>query len=407
MPKQHRREKLLFRYSSALQRGDFAAVAAVLAEAERDPVLARQLAEIDVELANTFSPIHVAHFSQNGHGKDTAMSAYVHAAPTKRAARFNVSYAAYTAAVLILVLFSVALLNGRPNNNDDANAILPLAQVTETPTPLPTFTPTVAPELDEIMITATWMIEQATLQVLPVMPTETATPMPFTVVPPVNSFADSLLPMPGSDALPLICTVRTGDVQLDVRSLPDLTSGVVTGYLPRLSYAGVVDMYQSDTEGWYYVILDFVDGENAASPVTSRTRVQGWLQANAVTPEGECVYTYSEDGGFVQISYVVQSGDTLLGIAARFGLDLADIPRLLELNNLSEDSALTLGQTLTIEVPSNRPIELRPQVSTGTPLPTVPPLSSGDPMLMTATAILQQATASAFPLMATATPVSP
>lgn len=45
--RQIEREKALYRYSSALERGDFEAVAAVLQEAEQDPLLERQLLEMN------------------------------------------------------------------------------------------------------------------------------------------------------------------------------------------------------------------------------------------------------------------------------------------------------------------------------------------------------------------------
>ncbi len=42
------REKNLFRYSSALERADFATVEAVLHEAERDPLLAQMINEVNM-----------------------------------------------------------------------------------------------------------------------------------------------------------------------------------------------------------------------------------------------------------------------------------------------------------------------------------------------------------------------
>jgi repressor of nif and glnA expression len=43
------REKALYRYSSALERGDFDTVVAVLREAQHDPVLERMLVEVHEE----------------------------------------------------------------------------------------------------------------------------------------------------------------------------------------------------------------------------------------------------------------------------------------------------------------------------------------------------------------------
>ncbi len=364
--RKHQREKLLFRYSSALTRSDFAAVAAILAEAERDPTLARQLAEIDAVYALEPVPI----FSLNGHKRETNVSVYVESAPKLRAQRFNLAYV-YAAAVLVVILLGTLLFAHRPGGDDDAHAILPAAQSTETPTAAPSQPPTF-----------------------------TATPFLATVVPPANSDPNAtleiFLPVPGSDSLPLICTGRTPDVILDVRSLPDLNSGVVVGLLAHNTHVAVVDSYQGETEGWYYIIADLETG----------VRVQGWLQANAITPDSECVYSYSEDAGVVQVTYIIQPGDTLLGIAAQFGLNVSDLPRLLELNNLGDGSALPApGAALILEVPSNRPLEMRLEPITSTPLPIVPPV---DPMAATATQIISEMTSTAeglLPLMATATQI--
>src|SRR6185503_9234382 len=60
------REKLVFRYSSALERGDFEIISAVLREAENDPVLERMLHEInDVYRAELAPPPALPSFSAN------------------------------------------------------------------------------------------------------------------------------------------------------------------------------------------------------------------------------------------------------------------------------------------------------------------------------------------------------
>ncbi|KAB2852370.1 MAG: hypothetical protein F9K46_19200, partial [Anaerolineae bacterium] len=45
------REKLLFRYTNALERGDFATVEAILQEARHDAELERMIAEINAALS--------------------------------------------------------------------------------------------------------------------------------------------------------------------------------------------------------------------------------------------------------------------------------------------------------------------------------------------------------------------
>ena len=71
------REKSLFRYSSALERADFSAVAAILQEAERGPVLAQMITEINmVYESETFRPSPSLNHSSN-HQKDLLMTTMV------------------------------------------------------------------------------------------------------------------------------------------------------------------------------------------------------------------------------------------------------------------------------------------------------------------------------------------
>ncbi len=355
--RKHQREKLLFRYSSALARSDFAAVAAILAEAERDPALARQIAEIDAVYA--LEPVPT--FSLNGHKRETNVSVYVESAPKLRAQRFNLAYV-YAAAVLVVILLGTLLFANRPGGDDDANAILPAAQSTETPTAAPTLVPTGTPLPANIV-------------------TPTLSPADF--VPHVRP--DDVYPAIGGAAMPVMCTGETNSMNgMELRSLPTLQQGVVVGYMPFNTAFSVVDMYQAETEGWYYLVGEVGVG---------LWRVQGWLQANALITDGECAYAYSESAGVVQVTYVIQPGDTLLSIAVQFDLDVEDLPQLIELNNLGDGSTLPApGQTLIIEVPSNRPPEMRAEPITSTPLPTVPPL---DPNAATATQIIREASATA------------
>lgn len=368
--RKHQREKLLFRYSSALARGDFATVSAILAEAERDPALARQLAELDAEYA--LEPVPT--FSLNGHRRETTVSVYVNSAPKPRAQRFNLAFVS-AAAVLVVTLLGTFLFANRPTGDDDVNAILPAAQSTETPTAAPTLVPT-------------------------------STPLPATALPPTPTLMDyvpqvrpnDVYPAIGGVAMPVMCTGETSSMSgMELRSLPTLQQGLVVGYMPFNTPFNVVDTYQAETEGWYYVVGEVGVG---------LWRVQGWLQANALIADGECIYSYSEDAGVAQVTYIIQPGDTLLSIAVQFDLDVADLPRLIELNNLGDGRALPApGATLIIEVPSNRPPQMRAEPITSTPLPTVPPL---DPMAATATQIISEMTSTAeglLPLMATATQI--
>lgn len=343
------REKLLFRYSSAVQRGDFAVVAVILAEAERDPVLARQIAEIDAVYAAEPIPTFI---SVNGHHqkREKQVSVYIENAP--RARSLNWAFAAAAA----LVLIGTLIFANRPPA-DDLYAGLPNLQATETATAFPT--PTL------------------------MMPTAV----------PENGVA---LPFIGGETMPVLCTGMTNaSVSTELRSLPTLNMGIVTASLAPNTSVAVVDVYQAETEGWYYVVYE-----------AERGRAQGWVNANALHATQQCAYAYRDDGLTIQLTYIVQPGDTLLSIAARFSLDVADLPRLMELNNLTDVSVLEVGQTLTIEVPSNNPLRLDGATATATAMPTVPPPAL-DGMMLTATAIIQQVTATAQGIMATATPISP
>ncbi|MEP6988801.1 MAG: hypothetical protein ABI970_24580, partial [Chloroflexota bacterium] len=68
------REKSLFRYSGALERADFNIVAAVLEEAEHDPLLARMIAEVNtVYESEIFRPSPSLNHSSN-HQKELVMT---------------------------------------------------------------------------------------------------------------------------------------------------------------------------------------------------------------------------------------------------------------------------------------------------------------------------------------------
>lgn len=91
-------EKALFRYTRALERGDFAAVAEVLRDAESDPALARLIAEIDEEYAVEMERQSLAHPAAGPREK-------------LRLPRFGWITAA--AAVVVLAMFVVGILTLR------------------------------------------------------------------------------------------------------------------------------------------------------------------------------------------------------------------------------------------------------------------------------------------------------
>jgi LysM repeat protein len=92
--------------------------------------------------------------------------------------------------------------------------------------------------------------------------------------------------------------------------------------------------------GFWILVTDFgnIDGGALppiveAAPVTQLT-ADGDITAQAIPADGE---------------YAIQSGDTLLGIAYRFGLDWQDIALA---NDMGEDDLLQIGQVIRLPVPN-------------------------------------------------------
>ncbi|NLE76726.1 MAG: LysM peptidoglycan-binding domain-containing protein, partial [Chloroflexi bacterium] len=67
--------------------------------------------------------------------------------------------------------------------------------------------------------------------------------------------------------------------------------------------------------------------------------------------------------------YTVRSGDSLSGIAAQFGISLAELMRM---NSISDPNLLRVGEELVVPLPPGQVVTLAPPVPTATvaPLPT-------------------------------------
>lgn len=348
-PRQRAREKLLFRYSGALERGDFAAVADVLLEAERDPLLERMIVEMNAAYeVERVKP--VPHFSRNGHREETAMinTSYVTPKTRERMPAFSLS-TTIAAAAAALVLLGVVFFANRPSLPDDG-APSGLLQITEaTPTPF--------------------------------LPTE----------PPPSGAQAALLPRVGSDELMRICEGTTPDTITEVRTQPG--GGVVVGYLPPHVSVDIVDSAADSTGQPYFYTIYEVVGQ----------RVQGWLTSRALTQIERCpvpessqfIPTVEPPQATVTFEYVVQPGDTFMSIITRFGFRIEDVPMLLAMNNLASEGDIQVGDRLILPGSHTSAVEvLIPTVDvlvvTATPLPQNP-----DPIMLTATAIVEGATQAA------------
>lgn len=142
--RQLEREKRLFSYSSALERGDFTTVAAILRDAEHDPLLAGMIAEVnavyEMELPR-LTPM-VKH-STNHHEEKLHMTASVNVSPSHplTSSRPHLSVT-LLAAMLAVVIIGAIMLSMRPGGSSNMQiGAQPTASATHTATPLPTATP--------------------------------------------------------------------------------------------------------------------------------------------------------------------------------------------------------------------------------------------------------------------------
>lgn len=156
------REKQLFRYLSALDRGDFETLAAILRDAEHDPALEQMIAEVNLEASREalLSPVlHPA--STNHHREDKPMTALTIPYPRQPAApirRWSVQLVALVALAAVLVTFVplVALrLGPQPSDNPSAalqggSTATPVPARIPTSTPLPSLVPGIDPALPQV-----------------------------------------------------------------------------------------------------------------------------------------------------------------------------------------------------------------------------------------------------------------
>ncbi len=158
------REKQVFRYLSALERGDFETIAAILREAEYDPALEEMIAEVNVEAAQEAALSPVLHpASTNHHREDKRMSVLsvphlYPGQPTAPARRWSSQLVALVALAAMLAVFIplVALRLGPPPSGNPPAALqggataTPLPTLVPTSTPLPSFMPGIDPAFPQV-----------------------------------------------------------------------------------------------------------------------------------------------------------------------------------------------------------------------------------------------------------------
>lgn len=238
-PRQIERERLLFRYSMALERGDFETVSAVLRLAEQDPLLDRMIHELDEAYALELQPAPTL-FSTN-HVDQRKEHPMTTIAKTRTSVFGNVelgtrNFSPLAAAVVAVILFGMALIGLRPPGNLQPAAIIqnasatPLATLTFTPTPVA-------------------MVQGGT-----------ATPIP-------------------SSISSTICEVFSlAPDGIDVYSRPELDA-LVVGHVPAGVPLAILDQANGpfspdspDSIVWFYV-----------SALVNRVPVQGWVSTRYTT----------------------------------------------------------------------------------------------------------------------------
>lgn len=138
------REKRLFSYSTALERGDFATLAAILREAEYDPLLASMIAEIntvyEMELPRLTPTVNHStnHYEEKPHMTASVIVSPRHPTSTDR------SWLPVTlvAAMLAVALIGTIMLSMRPGSSQNMQAgAQPTASAIHTATLISTATP--------------------------------------------------------------------------------------------------------------------------------------------------------------------------------------------------------------------------------------------------------------------------
>jgi hypothetical protein len=142
-PRQLQREKLLFRYTGALERGDFQTVAGVLREAERDPALAAMLRDLDDALAAEL-PVMPASSNHRNPVKETNHMVSTYPIRPQLQPRPVYPFTLAAAGLMVALVVGLLLFNRPTSPSGDATSAMIAQGATRTPTATDTFTASIA-----------------------------------------------------------------------------------------------------------------------------------------------------------------------------------------------------------------------------------------------------------------------
>ncbi len=270
------REKLLFRYTNALERGDFATVEAILQEAHHDAELERMIAEINAALSQElpsakFSARPVLNNHRYNH-KDSTMyqnPTFPHTAIMPREKRFPYALAAAILAVVLVGGLLITAKFGFDNQGDNTGGA---SLQRESATPIASMTPS---PLNPIAVSVTPTIFPVDTNPAGL----TSTPL-ATILPPSNG---------GFEPIPSICggiiVLPTAEANGILISRPGAT-WIEVGWVNNQDYVAILDQtywpggisaWSNTPPGLYY----FVQGNRAGYN-------QGWLSSAFVNLISEC-----------------------------------------------------------------------------------------------------------------------
>ena len=419
-----RHERLLFHYSSALERGDFETVAGILREAERDPALEQMIDEL-----NAVYSAETAGSNNHLNLKEFPMVTAVYAPTPRRAIMRLPDFSLTAAAALLIVALMGVILGTRIQGNgvwqsggnnypaavglptlqsDQLCSVTVLAAADVRSRPMTNgvvvgllvagaqvdvydlvvlydqqgdaavwyyvVTPDMQGWVTATALNATTCPQQQLATPTPVpmsdnISIETATPFPLTVDQP------TLVPLGSVEA--------SASIQLEptVMLVPDIAVEPMTCTDAILADAEVHSLPSPDStmlgilpSGARVIVRDTTTQDNGAVwHFVTANEVQGWVSAQVLE---SCTTTLPATPP-TYLDYVVQPGDTMLSILSQFQLDTSALPEIQRLNNLTDLNNILLGMTLRLPLPTGTssavPVAL-PTVAPPTPPPTATPI---------------------------------